>query len=478
MSVVDGAASAATGGRDTGGGTVATKRALLGVSRAVEQLAGATAVGAEPGESVVLALFERAEYFGFERARYAALAEGATVIAGFAGQGDVPEGVHRLALPADHELADQWTVLAVSPLACGWLVATDLDDVAPASSAERGRLFAARLSTDPAWVAGEIDRIVAAAGDLLDRTVAAELSRAALAASTRVVGRAATLLGAQLETAWRRTLAASDRLEIAEHQAFTDPLTGARNGWFLERYLGRLGSRAPDIAVIAIDLDDFKALNDAYGHAVGDEALRAFAEVARAHIREGDVLVRMGGDEWLVLLPRAPHASARARAASILAALAEVHLPSAGGHHPCGPPQGWGASPPRRPPSRRSTRRSTRRSVAVAAPSSTSPPPSPSTSRGAKGSEPPTAPGWPPRAASRVVSPVPGPVPGAPVTWRSPTVPVRFRSRPRVGHLTTLTSSRPTTTTARTSAHADTTALAPRRARRGRAAARRLRRRR
>ncbi|MFO8076931.1 MAG: diguanylate cyclase [Egibacteraceae bacterium] len=335
MSVVDGAASAATGGRGAGGGTVATKRALLGVSRAVEQLAEACAVGAEPGEDVVvLALFERAEYFGFERARYAALADGATVIAGFAGQGDVPEGVHRLALPDDHELADQWTVLAVSPLACGGLVATDLDDVAPASSAERGRIFAARLSTDPAWVAGEIDRIVAAAGDLLDRTAAAELSRAAQAASTRVVGRAATLLGAQLETAWRRTLAASDRLEIAEHQAFTDPLTGARNRWFLERYLGRLGSRAPDIAVIAIDLDDFKALNDAYGHAVGDEALRAFAEVARAHIREGDVLVRMGGDEWLVLLPRAPHASARARAASILAALSDVRLPSAGGHPP------------------------------------------------------------------------------------------------------------------------------------------------
>ena len=350
MTVVDGAASTATNEGGAGAGTVATKRALLGLSRAVEQLAEACAVGARAGEGVVvLALFERAEYFAFEWARYAALAEQATVVVGFAGEGDVPAGVHRLALPDDHELADQWTVLAASPLACGGLVATDLDEIVPAMSAERGRLFASRLSTDPAWVAGEISRIVASAGDLLDRATAAELSRVGQAASGRVVGRAATLLREQLEAAWRRTLAASDRLELAERQAFTDPLTGARNRWFLERYLGRLGSRAPAIAVIAIDLDDFKALNDTYGHVAGDEALRAFAGVARAHIREGDVLVRLGGDEWLVLLPRAPHASARARAESILAALTDVRLAYASGHPPLRASAGVGRVTPATP---------------------------------------------------------------------------------------------------------------------------------
>ena len=92
-----------------------------------------------------------------------------------------------------------------------------------------------------------------------------------------------------------------------ERQALTDPLTGLGNRRYLEAQaameIARAErSRAP-LSLIAIDLDHFKRINDTSGHDVGDLVLQAFAYTARSVLRDGDVLCRMGGEEFGVLLP-------------------------------------------------------------------------------------------------------------------------------------------------------------------------------
>jgi diguanylate cyclase (GGDEF)-like protein len=99
---------------------------------------------------------------------------------------------------------------------------------------------------------------------------------------------------------------AHDRLE---RLAAVDPLTDAYNRRFglarlQEEYSRAVRSEAP-LGVLMFDLDHFKAVNDVYGHLVGDRVLRAVARACRRVIREGDVLVRYGGEEFLVLLPGA-----------------------------------------------------------------------------------------------------------------------------------------------------------------------------
>jgi diguanylate cyclase (GGDEF)-like protein len=99
---------------------------------------------------------------------------------------------------------------------------------------------------------------------------------------------------------------AHDRLE---RLAAVDPLTDAYNRRFGLARLSEEFSRAVraenPLGVLMLDLDHFKAINDTYGHLVGDRVLRAVARTCRRVIREGDVLIRYGGEEFLVLLPGA-----------------------------------------------------------------------------------------------------------------------------------------------------------------------------
>ena len=95
--------------------------------------------------------------------------------------------------------------------------------------------------------------------------------------------------------------ALEDRLR---HLAYHDPLTGLANrGMFADRLAALVERRAGDeFAVMVIDLDDFKTINDSLGHDVGDRLLVEVAESLSAVIREGDVLARLGGDEFALLL--------------------------------------------------------------------------------------------------------------------------------------------------------------------------------
>ncbi|MGE4533192.1 sensor domain-containing diguanylate cyclase [Halomonas sp.] len=92
-----------------------------------------------------------------------------------------------------------------------------------------------------------------------------------------------------------------------ETQALTDPLTGLGNRRALEDQaameIARAERSGAPLALIAIDLDHFKRINDTHGHDVGDGVLQAFVDLARRVLRDGDVLCRMGGEEFAVLLP-------------------------------------------------------------------------------------------------------------------------------------------------------------------------------
>ncbi|MCS7007871.1 MAG: EAL domain-containing protein, partial [Gaiellaceae bacterium] len=112
------------------------------------------------------------------------------------------------------------------------------------------------------------------------------------------------------------------------HQAFHDPLTGLANrALFAERLeqAVRRGLRRPSlVAVLFLDLDDFKTANDSLGHAAGDELLVAVANRIRAAVRPEDTCARLGGDEFAVLIEGVPEPDpAIAIARRILSAVAE-----------------------------------------------------------------------------------------------------------------------------------------------------------
>jgi diguanylate cyclase (GGDEF)-like protein len=111
------------------------------------------------------------------------------------------------------------------------------------------------------------------------------------------------LAGAAVEASAALARAVSHR--EAETRASTDALTGLPNRRYFDEFCGLLARRrrADDaVGVLMIDIDRFKAINDAHGHAVGDQVLRAVGEAIAGAVREGDVPARYGGEEFAVLL--------------------------------------------------------------------------------------------------------------------------------------------------------------------------------
>ncbi len=113
-----------------------------------------------------------------------------------------------------------------------------------------------------------------------------------------------------------------------------DPLTGLPNRRAFDEDLAREVARAArtgePLAVVMLDLDRFKAVNDGYGHAAGDAVLRALAARAQGAVRAGDVVARLGGEELGLLLPGADLARAAEVAERLRAALAALPVDAAG----------------------------------------------------------------------------------------------------------------------------------------------------
>ena len=105
---------------------------------------------------------------------------------------------------------------------------------------------------------------------------------------------------------------------LAEEQAHSDTLTGLRNRRSLERILDHLAQTNESFSLIQIDLDYFKSVNDTLGHAAGDMILQHVANVLRRETRHDDFLIRMGGDEFLLVIK---HLTDQARLMSLSTAV-------------------------------------------------------------------------------------------------------------------------------------------------------------
>lgn len=115
------------------------------------------------------------------------------------------------------------------------------------------------------------------------------------------------------------------KLTEAEELADRDPLTPVLNRRAFLRELGRIRTFAQrygsPASLVYFDLDGFKSVNDRFGHAAGDAALQAVAQRLAGNIRESDIVGRMGGDEFGVILVQADKATAVAKAASLSKAI-------------------------------------------------------------------------------------------------------------------------------------------------------------
>ena len=162
------------------------------------------------------------------------------------------------------KLADRWPLAQYAPVSAGVVMAALLN------SGERG------AEAGLTWL------IIAVAGTILVRQ----------------------FLGARTHEGLMRDLT-RQRAQLAR-QAFRDPLTGLGNRTMFMDHARDALADADDTmtAVILLDLDGFKGVNDTYGHAAGDELLRVTAERLNANVRANDTVSRLGGDEFVVLLPR------------------------------------------------------------------------------------------------------------------------------------------------------------------------------
>jgi len=150
----------------------------------------------------------------------------------------------------------------------------------------------------------------------------------------------------ELRAKRKEIAAANDRLrdqneklrqanEVLERLSVTDELTGLHNQRFFREQLPREMTRAlrtgEPLSLILLDVDDFKQLNDNYGHAAGDTVLRTIARVMGAQVREMDLLARYGGEEFTLLASQTPLDGAVALAEKIRVAVSHARVALADG---------------------------------------------------------------------------------------------------------------------------------------------------
>jgi diguanylate cyclase (GGDEF)-like protein len=139
--------------------------------------------------------------------------------------------------------------------------------------------------------------------------------------SEAIFGLVALVIIFNTYTIYQQVLIKRLRRQLAEKQnhsmilrglAMIDALTGLYNRRFAEQRLAaevaRSARKGHPLTVVLLDLNEFKPINDSYGHAAGDLVLQEFAAALNRAIRGGDLAVRMGGDEFLLILPECNHA--------------------------------------------------------------------------------------------------------------------------------------------------------------------------
>jgi diguanylate cyclase (GGDEF)-like protein len=207
---------------------------------------------------------------------------------------------------AETEILDRYAVLSGKPLNTAELrVQIEGQPADPAGPAVPGRIL-----TIPILTSGEIQGILLLASASDDAFASADIS---------FLYHIANLLSA--------VLAAVNRMrQMAVH----DSLTGVYNRGYLEEEMERAWALARrngyHMGVAIMDLDHFKTLNDTYGHIVGDQLLREFAEVVRRVARSTDIVARYGGDEFVIVLPQTDLPSGLAIGERLLSAVASTEF--------------------------------------------------------------------------------------------------------------------------------------------------------
>ncbi|HWD24306.1 MAG TPA: GGDEF domain-containing protein [Acidimicrobiales bacterium] len=284
-------------------------------------------VGFHPG--FVLALFQRRAYFELEEARYAAfVAAGATVVVGFPGEVDeLPTGITGIDLTGREELVDSWVLIVIDGSLSAALVAVDDHGLIDGhESLEGSRSFVARWTfrrEDAVEAFRQImrplsttlpSRVLARAEGALRRAEETPISAGEdrLATAVEVLG-AALVLGNGIPGSY-----ATD----------WDLLTNVYNRRFLDRYVRtRAGESAALVAAILVDIDDLAKFNNVHGEVAGDQVLIAVADMLLKERRPGDLVIRYGDDEFLVLAPATDRESALARAERLVIATRALRLP-------------------------------------------------------------------------------------------------------------------------------------------------------
>ena len=142
-----------------------------------------------------------------------------------------------------------------------------------------------------------------------------------LAEETKSVRETGGRLHERLEESRKEAEALRKELEQARHEAITDPLTGLANRKALYRALEHMTAAAADgessLCFLMGDIDNFKNINDSYGHLVGDKVIRFIGSIMQDCVKGKDLVARYGGEEFAVVLPNTPYQGALAVAAEI-----------------------------------------------------------------------------------------------------------------------------------------------------------------
>ena len=130
-------------------------------------------------------------------------------------------------------------------------------------------------------------------------------------------------------------LEAKRLMETLRESTMRDAMTGLHNRRFLEEsvdtLIGQAQRRKCSMAFLMLDLDYFKMVNDSYGHDAGDAVLKALAKLLKQSVRASDIVIRYGGEEFLILLQETGGAAADAVAEKIRAAVADLKVQTSGG---------------------------------------------------------------------------------------------------------------------------------------------------